>query len=185
MDNLTFMGGSEDPHYGGPLHLGGQRRGLLVGPWSSARDLQAHISEGGGAGQGHGHADPGLGTCSGTTGSFISGTTLTQRQRCCSTRTRAIAPPGRRRRTTTASSCPTSTTAGTPQGSSSCGRPCRGGGAARGQPADRAPMNFGIFYDDRAETHCNTNPDIPGNQPTGQMYGAYYDRAAALRGQQR
>jgi hypothetical protein len=37
-----------------------------------------------------------------------------------------------------------------------------------------APMNFGIFYDARAETHCNTNPAIPGNQPTGQMYGGYY-----------
>ena len=37
-----------------------------------------------------------------------------------------------------------------------------------------APMNFGIFYDDRAETHCNTNPAVPGNQPTGQMYGGYY-----------
>jgi hypothetical protein len=37
-----------------------------------------------------------------------------------------------------------------------------------------APMNFGIFYDNRAETHCNTNPAITGNQPTGQMYGGYY-----------
>ena len=37
-----------------------------------------------------------------------------------------------------------------------------------------APMNFGIFYDNGAETHCNTNPAIPGNQPTGQMYGGYY-----------
>jgi Putative glucoamylase/Protein of unknown function (DUF3131) len=37
-----------------------------------------------------------------------------------------------------------------------------------------APMNFSIFYDDRAETHCNTNPAIPGNQPTGQMFGGYY-----------
>ena len=36
------------------------------------------------------------------------------------------------------------------------------------------PMNFGIFYDARPETHCNTNPAIPGNQPTGQMYGGYY-----------
>jgi hypothetical protein len=36
------------------------------------------------------------------------------------------------------------------------------------------PMNFGLFYDDRAETHCNVNPAIPGNQPTGQMYGGYY-----------
>ena len=35
-------------------------------------------------------------------------------------------------------------------------------------------MNFGIFYDNRAETHCNTNPAIPGNQPTGQMFGGYY-----------
>jgi hypothetical protein len=37
-----------------------------------------------------------------------------------------------------------------------------------------APMDFGIFYDNRPETHCNTNPAIPGNQPTGQMYGGYY-----------
>jgi hypothetical protein len=37
-----------------------------------------------------------------------------------------------------------------------------------------APMDFGIFYDNRAETHCNTNPAIAGNQPTGQMYGGYY-----------
>ena len=37
-----------------------------------------------------------------------------------------------------------------------------------------APMNFGIFYDSRAETHCNTNPAVTGNQPTGQMYGGYY-----------
>jgi hypothetical protein len=37
-----------------------------------------------------------------------------------------------------------------------------------------APMNFGIFYDSRAETHCNVNPAIQGNQPTGQMYGGYY-----------
>lgn len=47
-------------------------------------------------------------------------------------------------------------------------------GAAR--LADRllGQMDFGIFYDGRAETHCNTNPAIPGNQPTGQMYGGYY-----------
>ncbi len=37
-----------------------------------------------------------------------------------------------------------------------------------------APMDFGHFYDGRAQTHCNTNPAIPGNQPTGQMYGGYY-----------
>jgi hypothetical protein len=37
-----------------------------------------------------------------------------------------------------------------------------------------APMKFGIFYDDRAQTACNTNPAIAGNQPTGQMYGGYY-----------
>lgn len=37
-----------------------------------------------------------------------------------------------------------------------------------------APMDFSILYDDRAQTACNTNPDIPGNQPTGQMYGGYY-----------
>ena len=37
-----------------------------------------------------------------------------------------------------------------------------------------AQMNFGKFYDGRAETHCNVNPAIPGNQPTGQMFGGYY-----------
>ena len=42
-----------------------------------------------------------------------------------------------------------------------------------------APMNFGIFYDGRPETHCNANPAILGNQPTGQMYGGYYARASA------
>lgn len=37
-----------------------------------------------------------------------------------------------------------------------------------------APMNFGIFYDARQETPCNTNPAITGNQPTGQMFGGVY-----------
>ncbi len=35
-------------------------------------------------------------------------------------------------------------------------------------------MNFSIFYDNRAQTACNTNASIEGNQPTGQMYGGYY-----------
>ena len=35
-------------------------------------------------------------------------------------------------------------------------------------------MDFSLFYDNRAETHCNTNPAVAGNQPTGQMYGGYY-----------
>jgi len=35
-------------------------------------------------------------------------------------------------------------------------------------------MDFSLFYDNRAETHCNVNPAIQGNQPTGQMYGGYY-----------
>lgn len=35
-------------------------------------------------------------------------------------------------------------------------------------------MRFGIFYDSRAQTDCNTNASIDGNQPTGQMYGGYY-----------
>ena len=30
-----------------------------------------------------------------------------------------------------------------------------------------APMNFGIFYDGRAETHCNTNPAIQGTSRPG------------------
>jgi hypothetical protein len=37
-----------------------------------------------------------------------------------------------------------------------------------------APMNFSIFYDDRPQTHCNTNASLAGNPPTGQMYGGYY-----------
>jgi hypothetical protein len=37
-----------------------------------------------------------------------------------------------------------------------------------------APMDFGIFYDSRPQTSCNTNPAVSGNQPTGQMYGGYY-----------
>jgi hypothetical protein len=37
-----------------------------------------------------------------------------------------------------------------------------------------APMNFGLFYDNGPETHCNVNPAVPGNQPTGQMFGGYY-----------
>ena len=36
------------------------------------------------------------------------------------------------------------------------------------------PMDFSIFYDSRAQTACNTNASIEGNQPTGQMYGGYY-----------
>jgi hypothetical protein len=35
-------------------------------------------------------------------------------------------------------------------------------------------MDFSIFYDDRAQTGCNTNAAIEGNQPTGQQYGGYY-----------
>ena len=35
------------------------------------------------------------------------------------------------------------------------------------------PMDFSIFYDNRPQTDCNTNPNV-GNQPTGQMYGGYY-----------
>lgn len=37
-----------------------------------------------------------------------------------------------------------------------------------------APIDFSIFYDNRAQTACNTNPAIEGNQPTGQMFGGYY-----------
>ncbi len=36
------------------------------------------------------------------------------------------------------------------------------------------PMDFSIFYDDRAQTDCNTNASLPGNPATGQMYGGYY-----------
>jgi hypothetical protein len=37
------------------------------------------------------------------------------------------------------------------------------------------PMDFGLFYDARAQTHCNVNPAVAGNQPTGQMFGGYYE----------
>jgi Putative glucoamylase/Protein of unknown function (DUF3131) len=35
------------------------------------------------------------------------------------------------------------------------------------------PMNFSIFYDNRAETDCNVNAAL-GGQHTGTMYGGYY-----------
>ncbi len=37
-----------------------------------------------------------------------------------------------------------------------------------------APMDFSIFYDNRPQTDCNVNVSLPGDQPTGQMYGGYY-----------
>jgi len=37
-----------------------------------------------------------------------------------------------------------------------------------------APMDFGLFYDNRPQTACNVNTAIVGNQPTGQMFGGYY-----------
>jgi len=37
-----------------------------------------------------------------------------------------------------------------------------------------APIDFSIFYDNRAQTACNVNSTLPGNPPTGQMYGGYY-----------
>jgi hypothetical protein len=47
-------------------------------------------------------------------------------------------------------------------------------GARKQAEALLSRMDFSIFYDARAETHCNVNRDIAGNQPTGQMYGGYY-----------
>jgi hypothetical protein len=35
------------------------------------------------------------------------------------------------------------------------------------------PMDFSIFYDNRAQTDCNVNASL-GGQPTGQMYGGFY-----------
>ena len=37
-----------------------------------------------------------------------------------------------------------------------------------------SPMDFSIYYDNRAQTDCNTNANLPGNPPTGQMYGGFY-----------
>ncbi len=36
------------------------------------------------------------------------------------------------------------------------------------------PMDFSIFYDNRPQTDCDTNAALPGDPPTGQMYGGYY-----------
>jgi hypothetical protein len=47
-------------------------------------------------------------------------------------------------------------------------------GASKMADALLGKMDFSIFYDNRAETHCNVNRDIQGNQPTGQMFGGYY-----------
>jgi Putative glucoamylase/Protein of unknown function (DUF3131) len=35
-------------------------------------------------------------------------------------------------------------------------------------------MKFGIFYDGRPQTACNNNASLPGDPPTGQMYGGFY-----------
>jgi Putative glucoamylase/Protein of unknown function (DUF3131) len=47
-------------------------------------------------------------------------------------------------------------------------------GARKQAGALLSAMDFSIFYDGRAETHCNVNRDIQGSQPTGQMFGGYY-----------
>ncbi len=36
------------------------------------------------------------------------------------------------------------------------------------------PMDFSIFYDNRAQTDCNVNANLPGDPPTGQMHGGFY-----------
>jgi len=36
------------------------------------------------------------------------------------------------------------------------------------------PMDFSIFYDARPQTNCDVNASLPGDPPTGQMYGGYY-----------
>jgi hypothetical protein len=36
------------------------------------------------------------------------------------------------------------------------------------------PMDFSIFYDDRPQTNCNVNSNLPDDPPTGQQYGGYY-----------
>jgi len=47
-------------------------------------------------------------------------------------------------------------------------------GARKQADALLSKMDFSLFYDARAETHCNVNRDVQGNQPTGQMFGGYY-----------
>ena len=36
------------------------------------------------------------------------------------------------------------------------------------------PMDFSIFYDNRPQTDCDVNASLPGDPPTGQMYGGFY-----------
>jgi hypothetical protein len=42
--------------------------------------------------------------------------------------------------------------------------------------ADRllSPMDFSIFYDNRPQTACDVNSNLPNDPPTGQMYGGYF-----------
>ncbi|MGZ4250852.1 MAG: glucoamylase family protein [Solirubrobacteraceae bacterium] len=35
-------------------------------------------------------------------------------------------------------------------------------------------MDFSIFYDSRPQPACNNNASLPGDPPTGQMYGGFY-----------
>ncbi len=36
------------------------------------------------------------------------------------------------------------------------------------------PMDFSIFYDNRPQTGCNVNSNLPGSPATGHQYGGYY-----------
>jgi Putative glucoamylase/Protein of unknown function (DUF3131) len=37
-----------------------------------------------------------------------------------------------------------------------------------------SPMDFSIYYDNRAQTNCDVNSNLPGDPPTGQMYGGFF-----------
>src|SRR3954447_10570626 len=47
-------------------------------------------------------------------------------------------------------------------------------GARRLASALLNDIDFSIFYDERAQTPCNVNSQLPDSPPTGQMYGGYY-----------
>ncbi len=168
MDNLTFAGGSATPtasgHYTSAANIG-------VYLWAvvSARDLGL-INERAGQGPGAGHADRGVAPAA-VRRLPVPVVRHHQRRRAPQPRSGRL-PPG---------AAPTNNNcfflSNVDNGWYASGLiVVRQAMPELAHLADSliAPMNFGIFYDNRAETHCNTNPAITGNQPTGQMFGGYY-----------
>ncbi len=121
MDNITFAGGSETPTSEG-RYTSAANIGVYLWAVVSARDLGL-INEA----QARARVEATLTEVSHLQryDGFLYQWYDTTNGDVLSNPGQADCTPGPRRRITTASSCPTSITAGTPRGSSSCGRPCR------------------------------------------------------------